>query len=257
MAPSFKYEKRLWKRGYRIVAGADEVGRGAWAGPVVSGAVAFAPMTNAKLQMTNVKEHLAFSIGHSALILIDDSKKLTPKERERAEKWIKKNALCWGLGQASPGEINRLGIAKASKMAFRRAVGECNRRLGSQLSVVSLQSSVISRQLTENRKSIPETRKLKTEFLLIDAFYLPYTRGIRRKNQLAIVNGDEKCFSIAAASILAKVYRDRLMRRLSRKYPRYKWAKNKGYGTGEHKDAIRKYGITRLHRRQFVKSIKY
>lgn len=247
MAPDFRYEKRLWKRGYRVVAGADEVGRGAWAGPIVAGAVVFAPAPQNKIS----------KIKNQKGVRIDDSKKLTPKERERAEKWIKKNALCWGLGQASVSEINKYGMGKASKMAFRRAVGECNKKLGYRWSVISLQSSVVSRQLSDNRKPRTETRKLKTEFLLIDAFYLPYTRGIRRKNQLAIVNGDEKCFSIAAASILAKVYRDKLMRKLSRRYPRYKWAKNKGYGTREHQDAIRKYGITRLHRRKFIKSIEY
>lgn len=251
MAPDFRYEKRLWKRGYRIVAGADEVGRGAWAGSVVAGAVAFAP--NSKFQILNFE------------IRIDDSKKLSPKQRERAEKWIKKNALCWGLGQASVSEINKYSMGKASKMAFRRAVTNCNWNLVSSIWNLGKEKKKASPKIQNSR--------FKIQYLLIDAFYLPYTVGLpvgrkkrrvtrthpvrdaRGARQLAIINGDEKCFSIAAASILAKVYRDKLMRKLSHKYPSYKWAKNKGYGTGEHQDAIKKYGATKLHRKAFINNV--
>lgn len=225
MAPSFRYEKRLWKRGYRVIAGADEVGRGAWAGPVVAAAVTF------EQKVSKASDTFDTSGTFDTFVKIDDSKKLTARQKEKAEKWIRENALCWGIGQASVSEINRLGLGKASKVAFRRAIGECNRKLKT------------------------DTRQPTTEFLLIDAFYLPYTRGIRRKNQLAIINGDEKCFSIAAASILAKVWCDRLMRRLSRKHREFRWSRNKGYGTKQHQEAIRKHGLTRLHRKQFVSKI--
>lgn len=101
--------------------------------------------------------------------------------------------------------------------------------------------------MSDSKKSI--------DFLLIDAFYLPYTKGLRRKNQLAIIKGDQKSFSIAAASIIAKVYRDNLMVKLSRKYEKYGWRKNKGYGTKKHIQAIKKWGITRLHRKQFLSKL--
>jgi len=211
------------------VAGVDEVGRGCFAGPIVAAAVAFAPIANGKWLMVN-KEG----------IKIDDSKKLTPRQRERANKWIKENALTWGIGEAPAGLINRIGMAKATKKAFRKAISEARKRLGG-----------------------------KIDFLLIDAFFVPYVPGLptrRRKDkkgrfrkypkgrQLAIVNGDEKSLTIGAASIIAKVYRDGLMLKLSKKYKRYGWGRNKGYGTKEHQRAIKKYGITRLHRKQFVKS---
>ena len=203
--PNFSFERKLWEKGYKVIAGVDEVGRGAFAGPVVAGAVVFAP--NFRFRALDSK------------LRINDSKKLTPKQREKAEIWIKENALCWGIGEASVGQINRLGIKKASEIAFRKAIS-----------------------------------KTKPDFLLIDAFYIPYVKGLRRRNQLAIVNGDEKSFSIAAASIIAKVYRDGLMRKLGQRYARYHWGDNKGYGTKKHQAALKRYGVTKLHRKLFVRS---
>ncbi len=236
MVSTFRYERKLWKKGYKVVVGADEVGRGAWAGPVVAAATAFAPqIKNLKLKIKN------------GGITIDDSKKLTARQRERAEKWIKKNALCWGTGEASVSEINKHGMGKASRSAFRRAITKCKK--GLQTTDYRLQpGKAVDRRLSA------------VDFLLIDAFYLPYTAGFpvgkrgrgKKARQMAIINGDEKCFSIAAASILAKVYRDKLMRRLSRKRSRYGWARNKGYGTSEHQRAIKRYGLTRLHRKKFI-----
>lgn len=202
--PDFSFERKLWKKGFRIVAGVDEVGRGAFAGPVVAAAVAFAP--NSKQQTLNSK------------IKINDSKQLNSKRRERAYFWIRKNALCYGIGKASVAQINKFGIKKATEIAFRKAIRNCGKRI---------------------------------DFLLIDAFFVPYVRGLRRKNQLAIINGDEKSISIAAASIIAKVYRDKLMISLG---GRYKWDKNKGYGTKEHQVALKKYGATKLHRKLFIRN---
>lgn len=269
--PNFKFENRLWKRGFKIVAGADEVGRGCFAGPVVAGCVSFPQVLNSKLQMLK-KE-----------IRIDDSKKLTNKQRGVAEKWIKENSLAWGIGEASVSEINRLGMTKATSSAFRRAVANANIRLHSRI-----------------------------EYLLVDAFFIPYTRGLPigknkqprikptlrfsrkfskslftaslhpraksprisqglnkgvrghrnpkidnlRGRQTAIINGDEKSISIAAASILAKVYRDKLMISLSEnlKFKKYGWDTNKGYGTKKHRMAIVRYGIIRHHRKMFVET---
>lgn len=228
--PDFAFERKLWRKGFKVIAGADEVGRGAWAGPVVASAVAFAP--NSKLQILNSK------------IRINDSKLLSQKQREKAEKWIKKNCLAWGVGEASVSVINRLGLGKATQIAFRRAIAECNKRL-------------VTTDYSLQQKTKPVVRRLWTvDFLLIDAFYLPYTKGIKRKNQFAIVKGDTKSISIASASILAKVYRDKLMVRFAQKHKRYAWGQNKGYGTKSHQKAILKYGLTRLHRKQFVRNLK-
>ncbi|OGM26380.1 hypothetical protein A3D00_04450 [Candidatus Woesebacteria bacterium RIFCSPHIGHO2_02_FULL_38_9] len=209
--PDFKFEKRLWKKKYSLVAGLDEVGRGSFAGPVVAAAVVFV----AGIDIT------------PGVILINDSKKLTPSQREKADVWIKENTLAWGIGEAPTSAINRIGIAKATKAAFRKAVIEVNKKLPSAV-----------------------------DFLLIDAIFISYVRGLRRKNQLAIIHGDEKSFSIAAASIIAKVYRDNIMKKISKspKLRVYGWERNKGYGTKEHQSAILKYGLTRYHRKTFVET---
>jgi len=202
LQPNFSFEKALWKKGYKFIAGVDEVGRGCFAGPVVAGCVVFS--------------HKPYKLGN---IRVDDSKKLSLKQRREASFWIKENALVWGIGEASVSLINRIGMGKATKVAFRRAIKAVNKKL---------------------------------DFLLIDAFYIPYVRGLKRKNQKAIVDGDEKSLTIAAASIIAKIYRDSLMKKLSSKHPKYGWTRNKGYGTKEHLGALRKYGLTRHHRKQFV-----
>lgn len=210
---NFCYEKQVVKKGYRVIAGADEVGRGCFAGPVVAGCVAFTPTQILNHRIQNRNSNLK----------INDSKKLTQKQRERANFWIKRNALCYGIGWASVAQINRFGIKKASEIAFRKATKHCGKRV---------------------------------DYLLIDAFYIPYVKGLRRKNQKAIIKGDTKSVSIAAASIIAKVYRDKLMAKLAQdpKYRKYKWDKNKGYGTPEHGKAIKKYGLTRQHRKKFVET---
>ena len=224
--PDFSFEEKLWKKGFEVVAGADEVGRGSLAGPLVAAAVVF-PASFARCLLAKLKG-----------IKINDSKKLSAKQREIAAVWIKENCLAWGIGEVSVSFINKHGIVKATRKAFRKALGETRNKL----------------------------QDTKIDFLLVDAFYISYTKGIKRKNQLAVVKGDEKSFSIAAASIIAKVYRDKLMSSLARrdlaklKYykqdlRKYAWEKNKGYGTKEHVEAIKKYGVTKLHRKMFVRKI--
>ncbi len=207
--PNFKYENDCWDQGCENVAGVDEVGRGCFAGPLVTGCVIF-------------PHNSSFIIPDS--IVVNDSKQMRPRQRERSDKWIQDNCLAWGVGEASVAQINRLGIKKATEIAFRKAIKNASIRVSS------------------------------IEYLLVDAFYIPFVRGLRRKNQKAIIKGDTKSVSIAAASIVAKVYRDKLMGKLSRepKFRKYKWGKNKGYGTREHRNIIRKYGITRHHREAFV-----
>src|SRR3989338_7465599 len=166
---TLKQEKKIWKSGYRYVAGVDEVGRGALAGPVCAAAV---------------------------LIL---NKKLSGE--------LKKI-------------IDKIGIDRATWLAMEKAVLKLEK---------------------------------KPNFLLIDGNRFS-SHKLKPKTYNLIVRGDEKVFSIAAASVIAKVTRDRLMTKLSEKYAKYGFWKHKGYGTKEHFKAIRKYGILEVHRNSFLKS---
>lgn len=206
--PNFNYEKKLWSEGIKLVAGCDEVGRGSLAGPVVAGVVLFS------------REFETKSLG----LKINDSKKLTPQQREILDKWIRENALAYSIGVGSTSLINKKGIVKATNFAYRSAL----------------------KQLS-----------LPIQYLLIDAFYIPRIRGIQKIFQLPIIRGDSISMSIAAASIIAKVHRDNLMKNFSknRHYGHFQWNKNKGYGTKEHKEAIQKYGPSKLHRKLFIRKL--
>lgn len=146
---------------------------------------------------------------------IADSKLLKPRERERLAKEIKAVAQFYSIAEICVSCINRYGIGKATQMAFRKAI--------------------------KNLSANPD-------FVIIDAFYVKH---LDRKKQKAIKNGDKSSVSIAAASIIAKVYRDKLMKSLHKKYPHYGFAKHKGYGTKFHQEAIGVYGLSKLHRRSF------
>lgn len=202
-------EKSMWKKD-KYVAGCDEVGRGCFAGPIVTGCVVFPK------NIIIPKE-----------VVINDSKKLSPRQREKAEKWIKENALSWGIGEQSAQKINHYGLSKATRIAFRKSISDVRKKMNE-----------------------------KIDFLLMDAFFVPYVSGLAHKKQRAIIHGDEKSISIAAASIIAKVYRDKKMQAISLKpkYKKYGWGTNKGYGTKEHQEAIKKYGTTYYHRKQFVET---
>ncbi len=205
--PDLSFEKKLWQKGF-IVVGVDEVGRGALAGPVLVGAVC--------LDKRNSLE------GYG----INDSKKVSPRKREKLAKIIKKGALAYATAASSATKINRLGIVAATQMAIRRAVR-------------------IVRKKTNYRPI----------YVLIDAFYVKYIQGVGLKKQKAIVHGDALSLSIAASSIVAKVERDNLMKRLHIRYRYYHWSKNKGYGTKDHVGAILKYGKTRQHRDLYLRKI--
>ncbi|QJA05634.1 ribonuclease HII [Thermosulfurimonas marina] len=188
-------ERRFRQAGYRLIAGVDEVGRGALAGPVVAAAVI-----------------LPEDFDHEDLA---DSKALTPEKREALYEIIVQEAVSWSLGEASHEEVDALGILQASLLAMARAVGGLS---------------------------------ITPELLLVDGrFTIP---GLRAP-QKAIVDGDALCASIAAASILAKVHRDRLMEKLHPQYPAYGFARHKGYGTREHLEALRLHGPSPIHRRTF------
>jgi ribonuclease HII len=147
-------------------------------------------------------------------IPLQDSKMLSSKKREKFFKLIKTQAIAWSVGIASELEIDRFGLTCAKQIAFERALKKL---------------------------------KKKPDFLLIDGvrfgkFCLPCK---------FIIHGDTKVKSIAAASIVAKVFRDKLMKRLHQKYPQYHFDKNKGYGTAEHREALKKYGASVLHRKSY------
>ena len=188
-----KFEKKLYKEGYTLIGGIDEVGRGPLIGPVVSACVI-----------------LPKNFYHKD---IKDSKKISEKKREELYDIIIKNAIDVGIGIIDSKRIDEINIYEATKEAMLMAV---------------------------------DNLKIKPEYLLIDAMKLnidiPYE---------AIIKGDAKSESIAAASIIAKVTRDRMLIELDKEYPMYGFKKNKGYGTKEHLDAINKYGVLESHRKSF------
>ena len=216
--PTFDEEKKLWQIGYQFVMGTDEVGRGSFAGPVVAAAVVFKKGSNLP----------------TSLFGVNDSKLLAPAKREYLAREIKNTCLFWNIAVIQVGQINKFGIGKATDMAFRKAVK-------------SIMYQVLS--IKQNGKNtVPNTMF----YVLSDAFYIKYIRGIGLKNQKAIIKGDQKSISIASASIIAKVYRDELMTKLSSKFPEYKFAIHKGYGTKEHRVALKKHGLSKIHRTSFL-----
>ena len=178
-----------------VEAGCDEAGRGPLAGPVYAAAVI-----------------LPKDFHHP---LLNDSKKMTEKAREKLRPIIEQEALAWAVEEVSAEEIDTINILNASIAGMQRAV----RRLG-----------------------------IKPEFLLIDGNRFKPFDGYRYQ---CIVKGDAKFASIAAASVLAKTYRDEHMRRLAEQYPQYGWERNMGYPTKEHIEAIRMHGYTPHHRKSF------
>ena len=177
-----------------LIAGVDEVGRVSLIGPVYAAAV----ILKKKIDKKKLK----------------DSKKLTKKNREILEKYIKKNSH-WSVGSASLKEIEKLNILNASLLAMKRAIKKL---------------------------------KKKPMQVLIDGNKVP---KIKNYNLKYVIKGDEKIPEISAASIIAKVSRDRLITKMSKKYIRYSWNKNAGYGTKDHLSAIKKFGITKHHRKTF------
>lgn len=189
----YHYEDLLYEKGVKYIAGIDEAGRGPLAGPVVAAAVIL--KKGAKLE------------------LVDDSKKLTEKQREKALEEIKAHALAIGIGIASVEEIDRINIYRAAREAMQSAI----------------------KQL-----------KIKPEFLLIDA--MPMEIDIPSES---IIKGDQKSISIAAASIIAKTTRDQYMIEMDKIFPQYNFKQHKGYGTKEHIELIKKYGYTPIHRKSY------
>lgn len=197
-----------------LTAGLDEAGRGCLAGPVVAAAVVFAE---------------GFDI-----MGLDDSKVLKEEERNRLAGEIRALAPAWGVGLAWMDEIARLNILQATLLAMTRAVAALRRRMGVERGTVAVLPAEV---LIDGTQLIPP----------------PYFRqyGIPVPEQRAIVDGDALVPSISAASVLAKTFRDALMVRLDRRWPAYGFARHKGYGTRDHRDALAIHGPCPLHRLDF------
>jgi ribonuclease HII len=194
--PTLDHEQRFLQAGYAAVAGIDEAGRGAWAGPVVAAAV-----------ILNLSAALS-------LREVNDSKQLSPRQREALYPIIIDQCTAYGLGQSSAAEIDAIGIVPATRLAMTRAV----------------------EALTP-----PPTA------LIIDAVRLPQVNLPQDVFNFA----DSISLSVAAASILAKVARDHLMIELDAQYPQYALARHKGYGTRLHQTALQSIGPCEIHRKSF------
>jgi ribonuclease HII len=197
-APDLSFEDALWNAGVHYVAGIDEAGRGALAGPVAAGAI----ILPVDVQIAN------------ALKGVRDSKQMTPAERSAWALRLPYLALTWAVGFASEQEIDEIGIVPATRLAAERALA----------------------RLT------PSPQHLLLDFLHIPECSLPQT---------ALIKGDARSLSIAAASILAKTARDNVLRQLDLEYPGYGFAAHKGYGTTAHIQSIRRLGFSKAHRHSF------
>lgn len=194
----YSIENEYREKGFDIICGVDEAGRGPLAGPVYAAAVI--------LPSDCVIEGL------------NDSKKLTEKKREALFDEIKEKALAYGIASADEKEIDEINILNATFLAMKRAIASLS---------------------------------VKPDLALIDGNQKPHTDI----EEVTVIKGDAKSMSIAAASVLAKVSRDRIMLEMAEKYPQYEFARHKGYGTKLHYEKIAEYGVCDIHRRTFLKKI--
>ncbi len=198
--PTLRIEQSFWKRGVSLVAGVDEAGRGAFAGPIVAGAVM-------------IRDPRVFT--RSGLMRIRDSKTVSEKEREELYERLIASGIMWSVGIIDVGRIDRVGIGRANREAIVRAV--------------------------TTLKTAPE--HVLVDVIRVHELTIPYT---------SVPDGDGRVFSIAAASIIAKVTRDRMMRQLHEQYPQYGFAEHKGYGTPAHQRALKENGVCPEHRQSFA-----
>ncbi len=196
--PNLEYEKKLRAKGVGLIAGVDEAGRGAWAGPIVAGAV----ILPENISIPELK----------------DSKLLTAKKRDELYDIIIKKSLFYSVGIVDHDIIDKIGISEANLEAMNKAVA--------------------------GLKKIPE-------FLLMDFLPKKEINIINNLPHCLIIKGDKKVFSIAAASVIAKVTRDRIMISYDKKFSKFGFASHKGYGTKKHREAIVANGICSIHRRSY------
>jgi len=201
MIPSFSLEQSLFKKGYKIIAGIDEAGRGAWAGPLVVAAVILP------------KDFALRGWG------VKDSKRLSFQARRQSYKLIIKNSVSWNISVIENTIIDQIGLSQANQKAVLESFAGLN---------------------------------VEPDYLLIDEM-----KAETFKPAAFIINGDQKIASIAAASILAKVTRDEIMKKLHLKFPSYGFSRHKGYGTRLHQALLAKYGVCEIHRKSYKPIKKY
>jgi ribonuclease HII len=211
-----------------LETGTDEAGRGCLAGPVTAAAVILPIFRSSKGK--NKKESVRIFYE-----LINDSKQLTEKTRERLKPIIEEIAINFAVTNLDPLVIDEINILNASIKAMQ----ECVLKLEPQPEYIIVDGNApfVHKNGIKNKGG-----KIYTAAEIEILISIPTT---------SIVKGDAKFFSIAAASVLAKTYRDEYMNRIHEEYPMYNWKKNKGYPTKEHREAIRKYGVTKYHRMSF------
>ena len=198
-SPTLSFERDFWQVGIVHVAGVDEAGRGALAGPVACAAVILPPRESVKITLRGVR----------------DSKTMTPSQRESWSGCIREIALAWGLGFASPAEIDACGIVPATRLAAQRALAALT----------------------------PSPDHVLLDYLLLPDVLQPQT---------SLIKGDMRSLSIAAASVIAKTGRDALLVEMEDQYPGYGFAGHKGYGTQAHREALNRLGPSPLHRLSFA-----
>ena len=191
-----QYEKEFLQKGYALIGGVDEVGRGPLAGPVVCASVIM-PLDD-------------------IIIGVDDSKKLSKKKREMLYDKILEKAIAYSIQKVEPSVIDEINILNATKLCMKNAI---------------------------------ETLSVKPDVVLIDAVKLDLS-----VQTFSIIKGDLKSYSIGCASIIAKVFRDRLMEEYAKTYPEYGFEKHSGYGTKQHITAIKEIGACPIHRKTFIKN---
>jgi ribonuclease HII len=197
-APDLSFEGALWNAGVQYVAGIDEAGRGALAGPVAAGVIVFPANVQLASELQGVR----------------DSKQMTPSERCAWAVRLPGLALTCAVGFASAQEIDEIGIVPATRLAVQRALAQL----------------------------APSPQHLLLDYLQLPECSLPQT---------ALIKGDERSLSIAAASILAKTARDKVLCQLEQEFPDYGFAAHKGYGTAAHIQSIRRLGFSKVHRLSF------
>lgn len=259
--PNFNEEKKLWRRGFKFVAGLDEAGRGPLAGPVVAAAVAINPkskiLSSKQAKSSNIRNSKRFKyLDFDNLNLfrnsnlefrillkeVRDSKKLTPVKREKLYKLLINNLnIRWGIGRVSEKVIDRINILEATKLAMKKAIDDLEKKCRKN-----------SPSLKLDDRPFFTKDGIKFGFIVPDFLILDGNFKINSTiPQKSIIKGDEKVFSCAAASIIAKVTRDRIMLKYDKKYPKYGFKKHKGYPTKFHRRMIKKFGHCPIHRKTF------
>lgn len=211
----------------KFIIGIDEVGRGALAGPVVVAAVALPGKLRIKYLELRIKGRFK---NKKFKLKLRDSKKLSPRQRESWLQYIKKTALFYRIASVSPKVIDKINISQAANLAATRAFSKLIKNIDIRCDRTKCQQNY--------------------NVYLDGGLYIKNSK-IQNLKTKTIIKGDEKIPAISLASIVAKVYRDKLMRRLHKKYLRYDFINNVGYGTKKHIKAIKKYGRSPIHRQSF------